>query len=70
MKTKKIKPIEQKTYTKYSIEKNTRKSFTAGCNIVLHCNGRLKEMIKVAKNSPIIDNFILKKTYQFIDIIS
>ena len=55
---------------KYSIKKNTRKSFTAGCNIVLHCNGRLGEMIKVAKNAPIIDNFILKKTYQFIDIIS
>jgi len=53
----------------YSIGKNTRKAFIAGCNIVLHCNGRLPEMIKVAKNSPLIDNFIVKKTYQFIDII-
>ena len=54
---------------KYSIEKNTKKAFIAGCNIVLHCNGKLPEMIKVAKNSPFIDKFILKKTYKLIDII-
>ena len=55
---------------KYSIEDNTKKSFNAGCNIALHCNGNLNEMIKVAKNSPKINEFILKKTSQFIDIIS
>ena len=55
---------------KYSIEENTIKSFKAGCNLVLHCNGNLKEMVKVAKNSPKINKFILKKTSQFIDIIS
>ena len=55
---------------KYSIEKNTRKSFDAGCNLALHCNGKFKEMIIVAKNSPKIDKFISKKTSQFINIIS
>ena len=55
---------------KYSISKNAKKAFTAGCNLVLHCNGNYKEMIDVAKNSPIINKFILKKTSQFRDIIS
>ncbi len=55
---------------KFSIEENTKKSFQAGCNLALHCNGNLNEMIIVAKNSPIVDKFILKKTSQLIDIIS
>ena len=55
---------------KYSLKKNVKKSFIAGCNLVLHCNGNLKEMLIVAKNSPKIDNFIIKKTSQLSDIIS
>jgi len=55
---------------KYSLEENVKKSFNSGCNLALHCNGNLKEMLIVAKNSPKIDNFILKKTSQLIDIIS
>ena len=55
---------------KYSISKNTQKAFTAGCNLVLHCNGNLKEMVNVAENSPYINKFILKKTSEFKDIIS
>ena len=55
---------------KHSLEKNVKKSFKAGCNLVLHCNGNLKQMLIVARNSPKIDNFILKKTSQLIDIIS
>ena len=45
-------------------------AFTAGCNIVLHCNGDLKEMLQVAQNSPKINNFIIKKTSQLRKIIS
>ena len=41
-------------------KKNVKKSFKAGCNLVLHCNGNLKQMQIVARNSPKIDNFILK----------
>ena len=55
---------------KYSLEENVKKSFLAGCNLALHCNGNLKEMLVVAENSPKINNFIFKKTSQLIDIIS
>ena len=55
---------------KFSIEENTIKSFKAGCNLVLHCNANYKEMKKVAINSPIIDNFIIKKTSEFYRILS
>ena len=54
---------------KYSVSENTRRAFTAGCNLVLHCNGKLSEMVKVAENSPYINNFIIKKTAQFHSII-
>ena len=50
---------------KYSIKDNTIIAFKAGCNLVLHCNGNLKEAIIVAKNSPKLDSFIIKKTSEF-----
>ena len=50
---------------KYDIEENTKKAFDAGCNLVLHCNGNLKEMTLIAKNSPKVNSFILKKTSEF-----
>ncbi len=55
---------------KGSLEKNTIKTFSAGCNLALHCNGNLNEMEIVGKNSPIIDKFISKKTSQFYKILS
>ena len=55
---------------KYSLEKNTIKTFNAGCNIALHCNGNLKEMEIVGKNAPLLNKFILKKTSQFYKILS
>ena len=55
---------------KFSIEENTVKAFSAGCNLVLHCNAKHKEMIKVAKNSPNVNKFIVKKTSQFYKILS
>ena len=53
-----------------TLQVNTIKTFNAGCNLALHCNGNLKEMAIVAKNSPLIDKFILKKTSQFYKILS
>ena len=50
---------------KYSIRENTKRAFSAGCNIVLHCNGNLKEMTLVAKNSPKVNSFVSKKTSEF-----
>ena len=55
---------------KFSVEINTQKAFIAGCNLVLHCNGKYREMIIVANNSPIVDNFIIKKTSQFYKFLS
>ena len=55
---------------KKDIKTNTVKSFEAGCNIVLHCNGKLNEMQIVAKNSPLVDAFTIKKTSQFYKILS
>ncbi len=54
---------------KYSISKNTTQAFKAGCNIVLHCNGNYNEMLYVAKNSPLLTNFVIKKTSQLMNII-
>jgi beta-N-acetylhexosaminidase len=55
---------------KFSIKDNTIKAFSAGCDLVLHCNGNLKEMKAVATNSPFLNKFIIKKTSQFYKIIS
>ena len=53
-----------------TLQVNTIKTFNAGCNLVLHCNGNLEEMAIVGKNSPLVDKFILKKTSQFYKILS
>ena len=55
---------------KGTIKENTIKVFKAGCNIALHCNGNLKEMEIVGKNSPLISKLILKKTSQFYKFLS
>ena len=55
---------------KHSTKQNTINTFKAGCNLVLHCNGNLKEMIIVAENSPKVNSFIIKKTSEFYKILS
>ena len=55
---------------KHSLKQNTIKAFEAGCNLALHCNGNLTEMSIVAKNSPKVNSFILKKTSEFYKNIS
>ena len=55
---------------RFSIKLNINKAFDAGCNLVLHCNGKYNEMITVAENSPKINDFIIKKTSQFYKILS
>jgi beta-N-acetylhexosaminidase len=35
-----------------SIAERTRASIAAGCDIVLHCNGKLDEMREVAREAP------------------
>lgn len=55
---------------KFSVKKNTIEAFKAGCDLILHCNANHAEMITVAKNSPKVNRFIIKKTSQFYKIIS
>ena len=50
---------------KYKLEKNAVEALKAGCNLVLHCNGRISEMSRLAKVIPKIDNFTQKKTSHF-----
>ena len=55
---------------KFSLKDNTIKAFKAGCNLALHCNGNIVEMTVVAKNSPKVNSFIVKKTSEFYKNIS
>ena len=55
---------------KNSMSYRVKKAFDSGCNLALHCNGNLKEMEVVAKNSPKVNQFIIKKTSQLVEIIS
>ena len=54
---------------KDDMKTNVVKTFSAGCNIALHCNGNMSEMRIVANNSPLISRFIIKKTSQFYKIL-
>ena len=50
---------------KYNVEDNALRALQAGCNLVLHCNGNIREMSKLIKVIPKIDKFTQKKTSQF-----
>ena len=50
---------------KFSLKNNAIKALDAGCNLILHCNGNIEEMSKLAKIIPTIDKFTQKKTEQF-----
>ena len=54
---------------KFYIGKNVTRAFSAGCNLVLHCNGKYNEMVTVANKSPKLSNFLIKKTSQFYRIL-
>ncbi len=55
---------------KYTFKENVRKAFTSGCNLVLHCNANMAEMNDLAKISPKVDKFIIKKTSEFYKLLS
>ena len=55
---------------KFNITLNTIKAFTAGCDLVLHCNANLKEMHIVAENSPKLSKFIIKITNKYYKLVS
>jgi beta-N-acetylhexosaminidase len=44
-----------------SIAERTRASIAAGCDIVLHCNGKLDEMREVAREAPELSGLVLER---------
>jgi beta-N-acetylhexosaminidase len=44
-----------------SIAERTRAIVTAGCDIVLHCNGKLDEMRAVAGEAPLLSGMALER---------
>ena len=50
---------------KYGLKDNAIKALDSGCNLILHCNGNIKEMSKLVKIIPTIDKFTQKKTSHF-----
>jgi len=50
---------------KYSLKENATNALNAGCNLLLHCNGIIKEMKDLLKIVPTIDKFTEIKTSQF-----
>ena len=50
---------------KYNLVENALKSLSAGCNLVLYCQGKSKESLKLLKKVPPIDEFTKKKTSEF-----
>ena len=50
---------------KLSLKGNALKALDSGCNLILHCNGKIDEMRKLVKVIPKIDTFTQKKTSQF-----
>ena len=50
---------------KYGLKENAIKALDAGCNLILHCNGNIKEMSNLVKIVPTVDKFTQKKTSDF-----
>ena len=53
----------------YKLEENAKRALKAGCNLILHCNGNIKEMSKLIKVIPKIDKFTQKKTSHFYNFL-
>ncbi len=54
---------------KYTFVENVNRAYNSGCNLVLHCNGNFNEMLKLAKISPKVNSFIIKKTSEIYKLL-
>ncbi len=50
---------------KFDLLTNSLLALKSGCNLVLHCSGKISEMRILLEKLPHIDNFTKNKTYQF-----
>jgi beta-N-acetylhexosaminidase len=50
-----------------SIAKRCRQAQTAGCDVILHCNGILAEMVKVAENTGTLRGEALNRARKVLD---
>ena len=48
---------------------NAKNALNSGCNLVLHCSGKLQESRNLLKNLQRIDKFTQKKTHQFYEFL-
>jgi len=53
----------------YNLRINTTKALDAGCNIILHCNGNIKEINQLVNIVPEIDKLTQKKTSDFYNFL-
>ena len=54
---------------KYDLVTNAKKALDAGCNLVLYCEGNIKNNFKLIKSVPYIDKFTAKKTSEIYKIL-
>ena len=54
---------------KFDLATNAKKALEAGCNLVLYCNGNIKDNFKLIKSVPYIDKFTAKKTSEIFKIL-
>ena len=55
---------------KYDLIKNANLALVSGCNLVLYCSGKAKDMAELLKAMPYIDKFTAKKTSEFYKFLS
>lgn len=53
-----------------AIGDNTSTAFSAGCDLALHCNGKMDEMRDVAENSPVLDGKAAERAKKALDRIA
>jgi beta-N-acetylhexosaminidase len=53
-----------------AIGENTKAAFAAGCDLALHCNGKMDEMHEVAENSPPLDGKAAERAKKALDRIA
>ena len=54
---------------KHDLVTNAKMALSAGCNLVLYCEGNIKDNYKLIKSVPYIDKFTSKKTSEIFKIM-